>query len=496
MFGKLRLGAQTGADMYDIIIIGAGITGCFIAREMSRYQCKIAVVDAENDVANGATMANSAIVHAGYDPEEGSLKARFNVRGSRMYEEVCRELGTEYIRTSAYVAACSAEEVEKLEELYQNAVRRGIPVAYVSTEEARKEEPALSDHVVKVMELPTTAIIYPWETATALMEEAVINGCDLFLANKVTSIIKDNGGYQVKTNRQMFVGKLVINAAGVYADQIYQMAAGEKVFTITARKGEYYVLDRSDNPLVKRVIYPIPSASGKGVLAVPTTHGNVLLGPNSVFTDDKEGNDTTREGLDYVRNQLMKTLRVFPANKVIRSFAGLRASGEQHDFIIEESDICEGFFNVACIESPGLASAPAIAEYVVNELILPKYPWSVKESFKRREPMLRVNKMTPEEQNELVRMNPAYGRIVCRCEQVTEAEIVEAIRRPVGATTVKGVKKRVRPGMGRCQGGFCEPLVVEILARELGITPQEVLLDSEKSLLLTGETKEVGGEQG
>lgn len=471
--------------MYDFVIIGAGVSGCFLAHKLAHYDYKVAVVDKENDIANGTTMANSAIIHAGEDPEDGTLKAELNVRGSRMYPQICKELHCRYENTSAYIVAGAGEEAH-LEALKLRADKRGIPANFLSGEEARKQEPNLSDAIVKVLELPTTAIVCPWEVAIALAEEAALNGVEFMLNREVTAIGKTEQGYCVKTAEgNSLETKWVINAAGVFADKIAKMVSPETSFTIRARKGEYFVLDHDKAPLVSRVIYPTPSALGKGVLAVPTVHGNVLLGPNSEYTDCKDSVATTTTGMDYVRTALSRTVKNVPWGKVIRSFAGLRATGSTGDFIIEEG--APGFINVAAIESPGLSSAPAIAEYVFDTFISVKeiVP-AEKTDFVRRTPYADMEHMTEEEKNELVKKDPNYGHIICRCEQVTEGEILEAIHRPLGARTVKAVKKRVRPGMGRCQGGFCEPHVVKLLERELNQQPEEVAYDEAGSVLLKG----------
>ena len=508
--------------MYDVVIIGAGITGSFIAHELSRYQLQTLVIEKNSDVANGATMANSAIVHSGHDPKPGTLKAKLNVRGNEMYEDICKDLGVHFMRTSALVVATSEEERITLDQLYQQSLDRKIPVQYLTRGEALEKEPNLSDLVQYALELPSTGIIYPWEVAIALMEESVMNGVALHLNEQVIAVrklkehemlkkVEDNrqesesyqqkienchrAQYEIQTDKGTYQTRFVINAAGVYADQIYQMIASEQnreKFHISPRKGEYFVLDKLKEPLVNRIIYPVPSVAGKGVLVVPTTHGNILLGPNSDVIQDKEGNNNTANALNYVKKEIAKTVKNVPMDKIIRTFAGLRPTGDTGDFVIEEAADAPQFINVACIESPGLASAPAIAEYVMEHILHGKIDFTKKESYQKRKPFLDPKKLTIEERQKLVEENPKYGKIVCRCEQVTEGEILDAIHRPVGATTVKGVKKRVRPGMGRCQGGFCEPLVVDILARELGISPLEVRLDGAASVMLTDTTK--GGE--
>ena len=325
------------------------------------------------------------------------------------------------------------------------------------------------------------------------MEEAIINGVDLHLGEAVNHIEKVNEHFVIMTDKTKYEAKYVINAAGIYADSIYQMVSSrtDQFFTITPRKGEYFVLDKTKQPLVERIIYPVPSSKGKGVLVVPTTHGNILLGPNSDVIENKEGNNNTKVALDYVKQEISKTVKNVPMDQVIRTFAGLRPTGNTGDFVIEEANDVSGFINVACIESPGLASAPAIAEYVIEHILSRKDDVNLvkKNSFQKRKPMIHLADLSKEEKAQLVKENKTFGGVVCRCEQITEGEILDVIHRPLGATTVKGVKKRIRPGMGRCQGGFCEPLVVEILARELGITPLEVKLDNEGSTMLIAETK-------
>lgn len=476
--------------MYDIVIIGAGITGTLLARELSRYELSIALIDKENDIADGATMANSAIVHTGYDPEDGTMKARMNPEGCRMYEQLCKELGCRYKVTGAYVAACCGEEEAHLDVLAARADSRGIPYNVLTGDEARAQEPNLSDDVSRVLDFYTTAVIYPWEVAIACAEVAVRNGAELFLNSPCIGIERTAEGYIVRTPERELETKLVINAAGVYAEKIAQMVSDRVRFHIEPRRGEYYVLDNDVQP-VKHIIFPVPSKEkGKGVLAVPTVYGNTLIGPSSDVIDDLDDNGTSADGLGYVTKNISKLLKNVPLNRSIRTFAGLRPSADVHDFVIEEQEGAEGFINVSCIESPGLASSPAIAKYVINELIAKRTELKEKPSADlTRERSAVMEELSAEERSELIKKEPMYGRIICRCEQISEGEIVACIRRTCGARTVKGVKKRVRPGMGRCQGGFCEPRVVEILARELGCDPTEIVLDSVKSKILESENR-------
>ena len=474
--------------MYDVVIIGAGIVGTMLARDLSRYRLKVALIDKENDIADGATMANSAIVHTGYDPEDNTMKAKMNVAGAKLYPSICKDLHCAYKVIGAYVAAVDEEEEAHQYVLAARAERRGIPYAFLSGEEARKEEPNLNESITRVLSFPTTAIIYPWEVTIACAQVAVNNRTDLFLNTECRDIKRTADGYTVITDNQDMETRIVINASGIGAEHIYSMV-GKPNFHITPRKGEYFVIDQSAD-FVHHVVFPVPSSKGKGVLAVPTVYGNTLLGPNSDYVSGTIDTGDTFQGLDYVRDNINRTMKSVPMNKVIRTFAGLRPSSSSSDFIIEEAADAPGFINAASIESPGLASAPGISRYIIDEilkdrLILEENPEAV---MTRPAPVV-MKDLNNEERQEMIRKNPAYGRIICRCEQISEGEIIDCIRAVCGARSVKGVKKRVRPGMGRCQGGFCEPRVVEILARELHITPMEVVLDSKKSEIIEKENR-------
>ena len=474
--------------MYDAVIIGAGIVGTMLARDLSRYQLKTAVIDRENDIANGATMANSAIVHTGYDPEDNTMKAKMNVAGAKRYPQICRDLHCEYKTVGAYVAGSGSEEEAHQDVLADRARRRNIPYEFLSGDEARKEEPNLSDTITRVLSFPTTAVIYPWEVAIACMQVAVNNGTDLFLDSPCLGIDKTDQGYAVRTPGRTLETKIIINASGIFADQIYAMV-GTPEFHMTPRKGEYFVIDSSVD-FVHHVIFPVPSAKGKGVLAVPTVYGNTLIGPNSDYVSGTSDTGDTFQGLDYVRANITRTLKHVPMNKVIRNFAGLRPSSSSSDFIIEEAKDAPGFINAAGIESPGLASAPGISRYIIDEIIAGKLELRENpDAIMTRKPPLVMGKLSESEKAEAIRKNPMYGKIVCRCEQISEGEIADCIHAVCGARSVKAVKKRVRPGMGRCQGGFCEPRVVDILARELKISPLDVVLDSKKSNILKGENR-------
>lgn len=475
---------------FDILIIGSGITGSLLAYKLSKYAINVAVVDKENDIANGATMANSAIVHTGYDPEPGTLKAKLNVLGAKQYKQICKNLSCNYQVKGAYVVATNNEEEKYLETLEKRAIERNIPYEWLSGDEARNNEKYLNDSITKVLSFPTTAVIYPWEVAINAISVAINNGVKLFLNNEVKSIEKTDNGYIVKTNEQQFETKYVIDAAGVHGDDIAKMVNDNPGFEIKPRRGEYYVLDQ-DVHYVDHIIFPVPSKSkGKGVLAVPTVYGNTLIGPNSDYVDDKDDNGNSFEGLAYVQENINKTMKNVPIRKSIRTFAGLRPSSlSSKDFIIKEDDLNKHFIYATCIESPGLASAPAIADEIID-IIKKEFTLKEKENadMTYKSSIVMAN-LTHDEQEKIIRENPLYGKIICRCEMISEGEIVACVHRTCGATTIKGVKKRVRPGMGRCQGGFCEPLILNILARELNKSPIEIVLDSKDSKILDKENR-------
>lgn len=477
--------------MYDVVIIGAGINGGLLAQRLSKYDLKIALLEKENDVANEATAANSAIIHSGHDPKSGTLKAKLNVRGNHLWEDLCHELKVDFIRNGAFVVAVNEDERVRLKELYHQAQERGVPSRILSRAEAIALEPNLSDHVVEALDLPSTGIVSPWEVAIAAVEDAMNHGVHLVLNQKVVSIEKKAGYFNINTIKSVFQTRVVINAAGVYSDEIYAMVSDQTHYRITPRRGEYYVLDRAVKPVVSRTIYPLPSDKGKGVLVVPTIHDNILIGPNSDIITDKEGKDNTLEALNYIKEQVAKTVKNIPMHTIIRTYVGLRPSHLEYDFVIEEAKDVPHFINLIGVDSPGLAAAPAIAEYVEN-IVSSMIPLQLKSQPRQpRRQWIILNRMSVEEKQAMFEQNPKFGQMVCRCELVSEGEIIDVIHRNAGARTVKAVKRRVRAGAGRCQGGFCEPRVIAILARELGLKPTQVLLDSDESIILVGATKEI-----
>lgn len=474
--------------MKDIIIIGCGINGSLIAHELSKYNIDVTVLEKNNDVALEATSANSAIVHSGHDPKPGTLKARFNLEGNQMYPSLCEELQVDYKQVGALVVSTNQEESLILDKLENQTIERHIPYQRIQREEILKREPHISDAVLEALLLPTTGIITPWKVTIAAMEEAVNNGVELCLNHEVIDITPINAGYQVHTNHGVMETKMIINAAGLYADKIASYLQ-DTSYHIRPRKGEYYILGKLSQPLVNEVIYPVPSSKGKGILVVPTIHGNGLLGPNSEFIEDKEDTSTT-VALNEVKRQVTKTVKDIPFDKIIRTFSGLRSTGDIGDFVIEEDKEFKNFIHVSCIESPGLTSAPAIAKYIVNTFCLKTFQTIKKENYMKRQKEIVLSEMSFEKQNEYIQKDSRFGKIICRCEKITEGEVIDVIHRSVGATTVDGVKKRCRPGMGGCQGGFCSPEIVEILAKELHIHKKDILYKNLQSELLKVKAKE------
>lgn len=481
--------------MYDIIIIGAGIIGSMLAYDLSRYALKIAIIEKNHDIANETTMANSAIIHTGYDPKENTLKALLNPLGAKRYSKLCQDLNCAYKTIGSFVVACSKEEQEHLDILEKRAEKRDIACFRIEGDQARKQEPNLSENIQDSLFFPDTAVIYPWQVAQSCLEVALQNGAKLYLDRPVLDIKKDEQGFLVKLSDQTLSSKVVINAAGLEAERITRFLE-EPSFHMIPKRGEYFVLDQ-DSQVTDSIIFPVPTKKGKGVLCIPTVYGNTLVGPTSDFIETEEevleaANlvQTSQEGLDSVKEQASKLVKNIPFHKVIRSFSGIRPSTDQGDFILQESQQNPGFILAAGIDSPGLASAPAISEYLIENFIASHFPLEENPNAKMTLPARVVmSKLSFEERQAKILENPLYGKIVCRCEQISEGEIVDCIHSKCGARSIKGVKKRVRPGMGRCQGGFCEPLVVDILARELGISPLEVVLDGPGSQPLMEENR-------
>ncbi|MDT2639936.1 NAD(P)/FAD-dependent oxidoreductase [Enterococcus dongliensis] len=479
--------------MYDVIIIGCGIVGAATAYELSKYQLNTLVLEAENDVSLGATRANSAILHAGYDPEPNTLMARLNVEGAKRAKELCQKLSVHYNQIGSLVVAFSDEELALIQTLYDRGVKNGVEGLELLDQAAlHKKEPNLSHKSLGALYAPTAAIVNPWEFCLALAETAVKNDVTIALNNRVTAIRKIENGYEVTTNQATYQTKYIFNAAGVHSDDIHNLIA-EPTFEITPNRGEYYLLDKSEGDVVHHVIFQCPSSSGKGVLISPTVHGNLVVGPNSESiqrSDLDSGKDTgnTITGLKTVVDLAKKSVPDLNLRQSIRNFSGVRANSSAGDFVLQEA--APGFIDLAGIKSPGLTSAPAIAVYAIE--LLEK---SAGRTFEQKEvhidsrEKIVFQELNFKEKNELISKNTSYGRVICRCETVTEGEIRTAAQSPIPPVSVDGVKRRCNAGMGRCQGGFCGPRVVDILADELNVSPLTILQDREGSNILVEATK-------
>ena len=474
--------------MVDIVIIGAGVSGCAIAREVSRYKADVLVLEREEDVCCGTSKANSAIVHAGYDAANGSLMAKLNVEGSRLMPALSKELDFPYENNGSLVVMVSEDDRPALNKLYENGVANGVEgLRIVERDELVRMEPNISDQAVAALYAPTGAIVCPFGLTFALAENAARNGVKFQFDTEVTGIGKTDGGWKLSTTRGDVEAKVVVNAAGVYADKLHNMVS-EDAMTITPRRGDYFLLDHSAQGHVSHTIFQLPGKFGKGVLVAPTVHGNIIVGPTAIDIEDKEGVATTQAGLDEVRAKCGLAVKDVPLRQTITSFAGLRAHEARHEFFIGE--VQPGFVDCAGIESPGLSSAPAIG-VMVSGIVRDILKLEENPNFEaKRKGILDPKGLDAEAHAALIRENPAYGTVICRCETVTEGEIVDAIRRVPGARSVDGVKRRVRAGMGRCQGGFCSPRVMEILARELGVDQSAITKAGAGSELIVGVNKD------
>ena len=476
--------------MFDYVIIGAGIIGTSIAKELSRYETSVLVLEKENDVANHQTVANSAIIHSGHDPKEGTLKAKLCIRGNQMYEDLEKDLSIPLLRTGAFVVAHTSEQEQMLESLYLRGIRNGVKdMKMMNIHEAILEEPNLSPTITKVLSLPSTKVTYPWEVAFKQLECAINNGVQFQKNSRVTAIKKVRQHFEITVNDQTTIEtKSIISAAGIFSDQIARMIETQVQYDIKPRKGEYFVLDRKVKGFINHVIYPLPTEKGKGVLIVPQVHGNILLGPTSTPQDEKDLLSNTRSGMDQIKEDTKRLAVNIPFDQIIRTFAGIRASSTYDDFFIQESKEHKNFFHVAGIDSPGLTAAPAIAQYLVEEVL--NHSLVKKTSFN---PIILPHKafytLPDQEKQRLYQEDHRYGNLVCKCEKITEREIIDAIHGPLGNDTVKGIKKRARAGSGLCQGGYCESLVLSIIARETNQPLSKINYYGLNTPILVEETK-------
>ena len=476
--------------MYDVMIIGAGVSGSACARELARYKLNICVVERAEDVCCGTSKANSAIAHAGFDADQGSLMAKLNVQGNKMMEELSKELDFEFIRNGSLVVCTREEDRRNLQALLENGIANGVEgLRIVEREELLAMEPNISDEAVAALYAPTGGILCPFGLNIALAENACVNGVEFKFDTEVLNIEKTDGGWKLVTNNGDYETKVVVNAAGVYADKFHNMVSDDKM-TIVASRGDYYLLDKTAGKHVSRTIFTLPNEFGKGVLVSPTVHGNLIVGPTANDIDDKEGTNTTRAELDEVTVKSAVNVKNVPLRQVITSFAGLRAHELGHEFHIRELPEAPGFVDCAGIESPGLTSSPAIGCMVADIVSGILKPEKNPDFVGTRKGIVRPSEMSLEERNELIKKEPAYGNIICRCEMITEGEILDAIRRPLGAKSLDGVKRRTRAGMGRCQAGFCSPRTMEILSRELHIDMSQVTKSGGESRLIVGTNKD------
>jgi glycerol-3-phosphate dehydrogenase len=499
---------MNGQD-YDVIIVGAGVVGSLIARALSRYALRgrtraalrgrtrpalrILLLDKNADVGEGTTKANTAIVHAGYDTKPGTLKARFNAAGNAQFDALCAELDVEFDRCGTYVVATRVEEHATLQDLLRRGVANGVlGLEILDGAEMRRREPAITPHTTGALYAATGGIVDPFGLCIAAAESAVLNGVEVRLETEVRGLLREGETIVgVETAQGALRSSWVINAAGLGADDLLR-SAGLDGFRITPRKGEYFVLDRVAAERVRGVLFPCPTPISKGILVTRTIHGNVMLGPNATDTLAKDDLDTTAAGLHEVMSGALKLVPSLSAREVIRTFAGLRATGNTGDFLIEIPHGLTGLVNLAGIESPGLTASPAIAAHVVELLREAGLPLVERRDYNPlRRGIPRFAHLSRAEQEALIAADPRWGHIVCRCETVTEGELVAACHAPIPARTYDALKRRTRLGSGRCQGAFDTPLAIAIMARELGLSPLEITQKGGASRLLLRLTKEV-----
>lgn len=475
--------------MFDVVIIGAGVIGASIFRELTKYNVKVAMIEKENDVSVGTTKANSAIVHAGYDPKIGTLMAKLNVKGNEMFEGLCKELDVPFTRNGSLVLAFDKSDIKILEDLRDNGNKIGVKGLEILTkEQVLEKEPNCSEDIVGALYAPTGGIVGPFELTIALAENGVKNGGVIKVNSEVVKIEKDENFKITTSSGEVIESKFIVNAAGVYADKVHNLICQE-TFTITPRRGQYYVMDKSQGNLFKNTLFQCPSKLGKGILVTPTVHGNLIIGPDAEDLEDKEDLKTTMEGLEFVRERINLTSKSVNFRETIRNFAGLRALPSTGDFIVEEAKDIKGFVDAAGMKSPGLTSAPAIALEVIEILQNSGLTNEINQSFDGIRKDGYFMDLSKEEKAELIKKDPSYGKIVCRCESITEGEIINAVKRSFGTVSLDGIKRRCRPGSGRCQGGFCGPRVAEIIARELDRDITTVNQEREGSYILIGKTK-------
>lgn len=481
---------------YDVAIIGAGITGASLAFELSKYELNVILIEKENDVAMKTTKANSGIVHAGYDPKPGTKMARLNVEGCKLIHDLAPVLNFHYKNIGSLVIGSTEEEHKKIDVLYERGVANGVPGLRIlkTKEEVHELEPNLNEEIDYALYAPSCGVVSPWELCLGLANTAAYNGVKFSGDSMVTDIERENDLYVIKTAKGEIKAKYVVNAAGVHADDIYRLALKDKKdesFKITPCKGEYYLLDKEEGNTVTHVIFQTPSSLGKGVLVSPTVHGNLIVGPDANYDmPNKDYTGNTSKALDYVREQSARSVKNVNFRNNIRNFAGVRATIDgQEDFLIGESELLPNFINFAGIKSPGLTSGPAFGKELVDILSKKGEKLVAKKDFKYYRLPGFFSSLSTEEKIALIEKDRHYGQVICRCETVTEGEILSAINQPIPATTIDAVKRRTNAGMGRCQGGFCGPKVYEILKDQLNLRYDEVYQDVTGSKIVVSKTK-------
>lgn len=479
--------------MIDVAIIGTGVCGAAVARELSKYRdLQIVCLEKDTDVANGTSKANSGIVHAGYDPKPGTLMAKYNVKGNAMIRQLAKDLDIPYRQNGSLVVAFDDEDMKTVQALYQRGLENGVPdLSVIDAQEVRRLEPNINPDIKGALYAKSAGVISPWELAIAQMEVAVQNGVEVRLETEVTgiSLCGDHFEVTVKTNQgtEVLEAKFVVNAAGVHSEEVCSYISKPN-FHIVPNKGQYYLLDKTQGALVERVIFQCPSKVGKGVLVSPTAHGNLIVGPDAVDVDNAEDVSTTAQQLAFVRSTAARTCDKINYRESIRNFAGVRAQGTVDEFIVGTVPETDRFINIANIKSPGLTSSPAIAVDVVSMMGEVGLPLKEKDDYVKTRQIVRFRELDEAGKQRIIEKDPRYGRVICRCETITEGEIVAAIHAPIGARTVDGVKRRCNAGMGRCQGGFCSPRVLDIICRETGLKPEEIRKDKAGSNILIGQT--------
>lgn len=475
--------------MTDVLIIGAGVSGCALAYELSRYQLDVCLLDKENDVSMGCSRANTAIVHGGYDPDPNTLMGRLNTDSALRLIELTQTLDVEFKKTGCYVVGFDEEDRKSLEKLYQRGLQNHVKgMEIIDGDQVRQKEPNLSAEVVAALWIPESGIINPWELTLAFAEVACREGVTFHPNQKVVGLKPlPDGGWQVQTETDTFEARYVVNAAGVYSDQIHNLVA-EPAFKIVPTRGQYDILDQSVGDLVHSPIFQVPSKVGKGVLVSPSVHGNILIGPDAEPLEDPEDTSTTQEALEKVVELARRSVPDLPLRSVIRTYAGIRPNSDYGDFFIQVS--APHFVDIAAIKSPGLTCAPGIADYARDLLAQEGLQLTLKSRWDGTRKIVRFKEIPEKDRAAWIKEHPLFGRVICRCETITEGEIVAACHRPITPVSLDGIKRRTGSGMGRCQGGFCGPRILSILARETGISPEAVLQDRQGSEILIGETKD------